>query len=551
MSDDIEATVPLLHKGNEKDRGTGKRERSRVALRILVAVAGLVVLGPFLHCHLTKVNGAVDWDRVSHELEALRTEWHVPGMAVGVVHNGQLVYSEGFGARNEQGDPVDADTLFEIGSTTKAFTSFAVGILVDEGKLDWETPVTSLYPMQFKDPVANASANLIDIMSHRTGLANHFFLTFTWRTDAELLDKIQHLDSFAPFRDQFHYNNNMFTLAGNIAGKASGLGWEQLVAERILKPLNMTRTFTDPLLLQNAENHARGFGSAGYVYGYNETFPVESSKPAGSMVSTVNDLAKWLTLINNNGTLPDGVTLISGKQFDTIVTPHITLPNNFPTGGLVRDISYGLGWMIKQYRDRTCIEHGGGTYGYRSQLTTFPQDSLAVIVLTNQADTPLPDVVVPLVTDRILFPRAWSLWNMFLKAITLLQNAAAQAARDQVIRTRHKNTQPTAALAEYTGIYRNPGYGNLVIRAFEKDKLVAELQGTDGWDSGLKNMVATHWEFDRFGMVEIQKFLYNDSAYPLLFLDFAILSEGESVFVESVAVPLEPALEPIVFERVI
>ncbi|KAI8611282.1 beta-lactamase/transpeptidase-like protein [Chytriomyces sp. MP71] len=473
-------------------------------------------------------------------------------MAVGVVHNGQLVYSEGFGARNEQGDPVDADTLFEIGSTTKAFTSFAIGQLVDREKLDWGTPVTSLYPVKFKDPIANEYADLTDVLSHRTGLPAHDFLWNSWYTNDEIINKIQYLAPSTQLREAFQYNNNMYTLAGTIAGKVSGLGWENLVAELIFKPLNMSSTFTNPLLMEGTKNHARGFGKDGLVYRYNETFPIESSRPAGAVVSNVNDLAKWLSLINNKGVLANGTQLISRLQFETIVFPHISVELNVPGGGVISNLSYGFGWFIKHYRGKTCIEHSGSTDGYTAQITTFPDlgagvGSLGIVVLANKHSGPLTIIVANYIADRVLFPEAWSYWSAIWKWFYLKNQWESWWRRQRVLRSRHTGTHPSKPMHQFAGAYRNEAYGDFILRDGGDDSLVGQLQGTPNRPPILRDILVRHWEYDTFGIFEFPKFRYKDARYPALFLNFTVSASGG---VKSLAVKLEPAVEEIVFKRV-
>ncbi|KAJ3025331.1 UNVERIFIED_CONTAM: hypothetical protein HDU68_007241, partial [Siphonaria sp. JEL0065] len=349
-----------------------------------------------------------DWKALTAEIESIRSEFKIPGVAVGVVYKGELVYSAGFGTRNDARDPVTADTLFQIGSTTKAFTAFGFGTLVDDKKVDWRTPVTSIDSVEFQDPVANKHANFIDLMSHRTGLPRHDLLMNIWSSVEEVNSKIKYLQPSKQFREAFQYNNNMWNLVGSIAGRLHGSTWDDLISEKILKPLNMKNTFTSLAEMEKSENHARGYSikedGKVKVYGYNEHGCVEDSEGDGSILSCVNDLAKWVALINRKGKTVDGKALISDEQFSTIMTPHaIDDPAMVPPGGVLQLRTYGLGWSIVSYRGKVRIGHGGGMPGYITMINTFPNDDVAVIVLSN-ADAGIPGTVANTIADRLLFP---------------------------------------------------------------------------------------------------------------------------------------------------
>ncbi|KAJ3401989.1 hypothetical protein CcCBS67573_g01628 [Chytriomyces confervae] len=495
-----------------------------------------------------------DWDSLKNSLDSLRKEWLVPGMAVAVVHQGELVFTHASGLRNEN-DAVTTDTLFQIGSTTKAFTSFSVAQLVDAGVLNWETPLTSQYPVEFMDTTANATANLIDALSHRTGLPRHDFIMLNGATSEENLSRIKYLQPSAPFREKFQYNNHMVNLAGTIGGKVSGLGWDQLVHKSILKPLGMDNTFTDPYDIFSREDHSRGHGimpdgsGSLFMFEYNETLWIDSTKPAGAILSSVNDLAKWVALINNKGVNPaDGKRFVSEKQFSTIFTKHTPGAQLMPvTGGVIKDVSYGLGWFMESYRGKACVEHGGNTVGYSTQITTFPEDSLAIIVLTNLNGTPLPEIAAQYISDVLLFPRSWSYWSTLWKSYLLKAYAQSLIERRRIVNSRNKDSVPSLPLAAYVGTYHNAGYGDFQIRLRTVETFDAVLVGHPGHTSVLE-LVLGHWEYDTFGVFEMRLQRYRDYTFPLIQLHFHLADQGGAV--ESLSAKLESSVDNIVFKRV-
>ncbi|ORY29470.1 beta-lactamase/transpeptidase-like protein, partial [Rhizoclosmatium globosum] len=490
-----------------------ERILSRKATHVLSLLLLAIVLSTSFVFHLadsaTQPTTST-FSRLASEIESLRLSFRVPGVAVGVVVNGTLVFSQGFGTRNSSGARVGAQTLFQIGSTTKAFTAFAAAQLVDANLLSWTEPVTKTYPaVGFMDPVANEQANLVDIMSHRTGLPRHDIIWLLWSTHDEVIARIKDLQPSEEFRKVWQYNNIMFTLAGTIAGNVSGLGYEALVQERILGPLGMNSTQTNPYELPLSENHARGFVSNGWSnveIPYDKSYMAGSSLPAGGISSNINDLAKWVSLMTNKGSFRDGQSrIISEEQFNMIITPHMPLEN-------------GLGWELDFYRDLPRIQHGGNTPGYSTQIDTFPTLDAAIIVLTNLEGTMAPIAIANTIADRLFFPAAPKnlLWKRNVEAI-------------KKIIGRKWFTRPSLAFEAYEGRYRSKAHGDLSLRLrHDKKYFDFSLAGSNSLDG-----VVGHWQDDTFGVYE----LLGQASYvlPILELVFSVdATEG---------------VDPIVFVR--
>ncbi|KAI9337308.1 beta-lactamase/transpeptidase-like protein [Obelidium mucronatum] len=533
--------------------------RSNAFIRLLAIIIvasvlwlqlGQIQSSPSTAIHTKTPLKNISWESLATEIEALRIDWNVPGLSVGVVHNGRLVFGSGFGVKNEDNEPVTLDTLFQIGSTTKAFTSFLVAQLVDEGKLDWNTSVTSISTAEFMDPVANEQANLIDLMSHRTGLPRHDILMFVWTTAQEILSRIKYLQPSQGFREKWQYNNHMFNLAGQIAANVSGLsgGWQALVKERVFQPIGMVASLTDPRDLPNSKDHSRGFNAPLIGYGsavvvpYDDTFWTESTMPAGSIMSNINELTRWVSLINNQGLLANGTRLISSEQFRTIMTPHMLVEESDPEDP-IQDQFYGLGWALDTYRETPRVQHGGNTVGYSAQIDTYPTHDLGIIVLSNGGGNPAPMVISQTIADRILFPKAKrSFWSRYYRYKVWKQIWKAAKAKVHKIASRHWFTKPTQPLAEFQGIFTNPAYGTVQLDLRPDGKYFDfELFGArrDGFTAG----IVGHWEYNVFGLYELRKLGYVDYSAPLFDFEF---SEDTSVL----RVNLEEGVDSIVFERV-
>ncbi|KAI9336774.1 beta-lactamase/transpeptidase-like protein [Obelidium mucronatum] len=495
----------------------------------------------------------VNWDALSAELDAVRNDWKAPGLAVGVVSNGKLVYSKGFGVRNEHGDPVTAETLFQIGSTTKFRHSRRSRLvrLVDENRISWDTKVTNVSTVQFQDPVANKYANFIDIMSHRTGLPRHDLLFFISKSVEDINSKIKYLQPSKEFREVYQYNNHMFDLAGSIAGKVYGATWGKLVQDRILKPLGMINTETDISLMETHKDHSRGFRYLNeklVPFEYEKRGGlVENEEPDGSMVSNIEDLAKWVTLINNRGVDVKGTRLISEDQFNQIMSLHT--PMNIRRKGSgnnpVQLSAYGLAWIIESYRGISRIEHGGAVMGFRAQISTYPTQKFAVIALSNLDGSPVVDIASNIMTDRILFPNVAYDWSSEYRSLMDERKRHQAEDRSRAIRTRKNGTLPTLSYDKYTGAFQHQAYGLIQLNKFSNNGTSSFSWSADFETPARINGIVGHWEEDVFGVFEAEIIDYKDYEVPKFRFEF------QSGRADEFLVQVEEGVAPVLFERVV
>ncbi|KAJ3282001.1 hypothetical protein HDU79_010318 [Rhizoclosmatium sp. JEL0117] len=403
----------------------------------------------------------------------------------GIVHKGKLVYKQGFRTKDGGKGKVTEKTLFQIGSCTK---------LVDEGKLDWNTPVTSVYPVKLADPVANAQASLIDILSHRSGFAEPGALFISWSEWENVLSRIQDTSAPVQLRQEFQYSNIMAALAGNIGGKVSGLigGWDELVTRNIFGPIGMTSSFSNARIVPSDADYSQGFHSVDgklQAYSLNDTYLTDSTKPAGSIVSNIEDLAKWVAVINKRGILPNGTSLISPQQYGKLTKPHISAE---PAYYAEEFKSYGVGWFLASYRGKVNIGHGGSTPGYTTQIDTFPNDDLAIIVLTNMQGS--------------------------VSARLSEQHQQAQYDADAVmIATRHNGTVPSQPFVKYEGLYSSPTFGTIQLKLSDSTNHYYSLEWKGEQEGRVKvRGVMGHWEFDTFGLFEFSVTDYKNYTVPTL-----------------------------------
>jgi len=338
-------------------------------------------------------------DLLVEQLEQQRQTHHVAGMAIAVVKDDEVILTRGFGVANvEKETPVTPETIFAIGSSTKAFTATLVGILVDEGKMDWDDPVTKYLPyfqMDIASTDESDEVTLRDVLSHRTGFTRMSLLFASGEIPREevLLDATK-AEPYASFRERFYYSNVMYMSAGVAASKAAGTDWDTLVAERIFEPLGMSSTTTSVIQAEKDSRLASGYlwDEDLQAYEYKPMRDVDNIGPSGSINSNVLDMAQWLRLQLNLGEF-EGDRLISETNLRETWTTQIDIAEN---------VGYGMGWMIREWEGQPVIEHGGNVGGFSAQVAMLPESDLGFVLLTNASASPLPPQAINMVWDTLL-----------------------------------------------------------------------------------------------------------------------------------------------------
>ena len=354
-------------------------------------------------------------DGIDRYITATMPDWGVPGVAIAVVKNDRVVYAKGFGVRR-LGDTarVTPETMFAIGSISKSFTAASVGILVDEGKVAWSDPVIRRMPgFAMLTPEATASTSIEDLLSHRTGLAGENVVF--WGSDvprAEVVRRIRFLPLAYPARTTFDYQNLAFVAAGEVVATVTGTPWDDFVERRIFRPLGMTRSTTrvsDLGKFQNvATSHAPRNGKVAPIPFLN----LDNAAPAGSIVSSVNDMARYARMQLGGGKL-EGSRVLSDSTIRQLHTGRTIVPVGSALGPAFPDahfIEYGLGWFLQDYHGYQIVSHGGQTDGQHANLLLVPELGLGVVVLTNTLQFGYPIAITLSVLDSYLGrpARDWS-----------------------------------------------------------------------------------------------------------------------------------------------
>lgn len=390
-------------------------------------------------------------------VEKLLQEWKTPGIGVAVVQNGKVVLLEGYGLRDvEKGLPVTPETLFAIGSSSKAFTTMSMAILADEGKLDWDKPVRDYLPnFRLYDQFGTERITPRDLGCHRSGLPRHDLVWYNSSASREeLVGRLQYMEPNKDFRTTWQYQNLMYMTAGYLAGKIADTTWEDLTRRRIIDPLGMTRTNFSAAKSCQTPNCSKPYQEKDGQIKEMEYRDIQAVGPAGSIYSCVSDMANWVLLHLNKGK-HNGKQIVSEANLQQMHTPQMIIldssperiASNFPEIG---HGSYGLGWFIETYRGHETLHHGGNIDGFSAHVAFMPKDNIGWVVLSNQDNSAVPIVVSQYIADRLLGlePIDWNtrVHELFNKLKAQMEEAKKQAASD-----RKPGTQPSHPMEAYTG----------------------------------------------------------------------------------------------------
>jgi CubicO group peptidase (beta-lactamase class C family) len=429
----------------------------------------------------------------------------VPGMAIAVVKDGKVVLAKGYGVRRlGEPAPVDAQTLFGIASNTKAFTATALGLLVEEGKIEWDAPVARYLPwFQMWDPYVTREISVRDLLVHRSGLGLGAGDLLLWPestyTRNEIVRRLRFIPLARSFRSAYAYDNMLYIAAGEVIEAVGGEPWEDFVAGRILKKAGMAssrpRHSADTAGMNVAIPHAPlETGITPQPIDENDNM-----NPAGGILSCAEDMAKWMLVHLDEGRLPDGTRLFSdrtGRELTSLVTPiAVTLPPAELLAQRMNFRGYALGFNVNDFRGRKLVSHTGGLTGYVSRLALVPELELGIVVLTNQESGEAYNSVIYAVLDHAMgaVPTDWV--DAYLKVRDRARASTAEATQKAEAK-RDAAAKPSLALPDYAGTYEDAWYGPIGIAlegAGDAAKLVMRFAKTPGLVGDME-----HWSRETF-----------------------------------------------------
>ncbi len=472
-------------------------------------------------------------------LKQILKDQNVAGFAVAIVKGDEVIYSNGFGYRDVANKkPVTPNTLFAIGSSSKAFTASLLGLLQKDGKLAFEDKAVGLLPqLRFYTEEMNSQITLRDLMAHRTGLSRYDFswLLFNTANRDSIIARVKYMKPTAAVRQKWYYNNFMYLAQGMIVERLSGKTWEQNIKEKFFIPLDMNRSNTDIKAFQNDSDASLPYTTVkGNEIKKVDYYNINGMGPAGSINSSVNDMANWLKVWISGGRYQKKEILPSSYIAEA-ASSQMVMDGGLPSAQ--KDVyfeNYGLGWMLSSYRGHYMVEHGGNINGFSANVAFFPTDKIGIVVLTNQNQSQVPNVVRNSIADR-LFNLKTIDWNGDAKKATA-EALAANLSKKSIKKTPILNTTPSHPLKDYTGTFDNPAYGVIKV-SLEKNALYTVL--------GDEKVLLKHMYYDVFDPRSIDKNGVADTTESNLLFNFASGQDGK---IQSIGILLDGSEKPVAFD---
>jgi CubicO group peptidase (beta-lactamase class C family) len=447
---------------------------------------------------------------LSQEVDKLRQDIGVPGVAVSIVEDGKISFSKGFGVKHlGSSDAVDADTIFPNGSTGKAFTVAALAVLVDQGKLKWDDRVIDHMPwFAMYDPWVTREMTIRDLLVHRSGLGlgegDLLMVPRTKLSRRESVWRLRYLKPKTSFRSAYAYDNVLYMAAGQLIEEVSGETWESFVANHVLKPAGMVHSVSDSAprfaTANRAFPHARldgPFRGLGTQVTLNERDELgRNAAPAGGLAVSANDMARWMMIQLAHGKLPEGNgRLFSEAASNEMWKPQVILPTA-PMTGALKDTQplfddYALAWDISDYKGTKIVSHSGAVFGFQALVVLIPEKNVGFTILINSEDGELIKTLQYELLDHYL-GRPRQDWETAWRTFKRERQAKAVAALKQAGATAAAKVGPSLPPARYAGEYVDPWYGPISIRE-EGGKLRIDFKQTPRMTGTLE-----HWQYDSF-----------------------------------------------------
>lgn len=464
-------------------------------------------------------------------VEALRQKVGAPGVSIAIVENGKTTLSRGWGVRKlGQSAPVDAQTIFQTGSTGKAMTATALAILVDEGKIAWDDPVIKHMPwFRMYDPWVTREITVRDLLVHRSGLGlgqgDLMFIPRTNLTRKQTVERVAHLKPKTSFRSGYAYDNILYAVAGQLIEEVTGQTWEDFTRERVLRAGGMKNATSDSperfRIANRSWPHARlsgalrGLGPEQVLDERDELG--RNGAPAGGLALSADDQAAWLKIQLAHGALPNGKRLFSEAQATEMWTPVVTMPITQLPDSLKpaqpNYQAYALGWQVQDFRGHRIVQHSGGVLGSITRVVMIPDKNIGFAIMMNSEDSGMLLGLTYQLLDHYIggtdrdWVKNWEDWYQTRLAggVEFLKQAKASPVK----------SGPSLALGGYAGRYRDPWYGDVVIGQ-TANGLTIDFTSTPRMVGRLK-----HWQYDSF-VTE-----FDDPALEPAYVTFALDADGK------------------------
>lgn len=457
-------------------------------------------------------------------VQKVMKSFDVPGVGLAIVKDGAVVVAKGYGVR-KLGDPapVDGKTLFGIASNTKVFTATALGILAEQGKLQWDAPVVTYLPwFQLYDPYVTRELTVRDLLVHRSGLGLGAGDLLWWPASTynrkEIAGRLRFIKPAASFRGAYAYDNVLYLVAGEVIEALSGGSWEDFVATRILARVGMSSSNVRHSAAAGGGNVATPHAAVNGRVRPIAPFDSDNTNPAGGINSCAEDMARWLNVLLAEGQMPDGSRLFGAATWRQLTTPVTPEPNGPPPPELPVLRSnfrgYALGLEARDFRGFKVLTHTGGLPGYVSRVLMIPELKLGVAVLTNQESDDAFNAIAYNVADAYIGGSRAN-WLEGFEQIRARGTAELARSEQKTGAARNAASRPSLPTAGYAGTYRDAWYGDITVAA-EDGRLVMRFSRTPSLVGDLE-----HWQYDTFAVKWRDRELRADA-----FVTFALNPDG-------------------------
>ena len=399
-------------------------------------------------------------------------EFNVPGVAVGVIQDGHVLVAKGYGVRKiGESAPVTEHSLFQIASNSKAFTSASLAILVDQKKISWDDRVIDVLPsFQMSDPYVSREMRIRDLLCHRSGLSLGAGDLMLWPdaslSTAEFMRHLRFVPLATSFRSHYAYDNVLYTVAGQIIEKVSGMSWQDFIQQKVFDPLGMTESRPRAEELKPADETAMPHALNGEKLEVLALDHLGPGAPAGAILSSIHDMLSWANVQLHEGEYAGG-RLFSAEQSKQMWTPHIFMPvpDKYPpqlASQRPNFQAYGLGWVLTEYQGERIVFHTGGLGGMVTRVTLVPDKKLAILVFTNQEQGGAFNAITYSLLDQYLGHPTKD-WVAAYGAVSKRHQSEGNDTVAKAEAARNKSSQPSLPLDKYAGRYRDAWYGDVLV----------------------------------------------------------------------------------------
>lgn len=494
---------------------------------ILTAILSFVLIPSYAIENPNKIQSILP--AFEKSVNTMLEESHVPGVAIGIVSGDKIVFMKGFGVRDiETKEAVDTNTIFPIGSLSKAFTGVTMAKLVSQGKVKWDDKVISYLPhFKLYDPWVTKEITIRDLLSHRSGLTTHTgdILQVLGYNREQIINRLQYVKPTSSFRSRWDYQNSMFAVAGELAGKVSGKTWDNVIAEQIFTPLNMNSSSARMADFHNAKNKITTYRLVNNKPEKNVLDLDDTFAPSGGVSTTISDMMNWMIMELNKGKYKDQ-QIINKDALAETQSPQIVMSKNPEYKD--KFLFYGLG-VVVEYDDQghTYIQHSGALDGIRSYFAFIPNKKIGIVVFANAFPNALPEAITHTFLDLYFTGKTSKDWLAYdNKAFTELLKSIEPKA--EATPPKNLNNKTSLPLEKFIGHYRNNYLGDIEVTK-DKDSLILTLLTPKQLQLKLE-----HWNGDQFatqtdGSVNIITFTKSNAEISHLKID-GFTNDVDAVF---------------------